>query len=106
MSAQVVSQNTKEYLSISEKGYIKRTAAKEFSITGRATKGSKIHALKDNDDKLIDFVPLTTEQEVIVVSSRSQIKINLNEVNLLSKGAQGTRSMKLTNSKIIGILAF
>ncbi len=106
VSAQVVPQNTKEYLSISEKGYIKRTAAKEFSITGRATKGSKIHALKDNDDKLIDFVPLTTEQEVIVVSSRSQIKINLNEVNLLSKGAQGTRSMKLTNSKIIGILAF
>ena len=106
VSAQVVPQNTKEYLSISEKGYIKRTAAKEFSITGRATKGSKIHALKDSDDKLIDFVPLTTEQEVIVVSSRSQIKINLNEVNLLSKGAQGTRSMKLTNSKIIGILAF
>ena len=106
VSARAIPQNIKEYLSISEKGYIKRTAAKDFSITGRATKGSKIHALKDNDDKLIDFVPLVTEQEVIVVSSRSQIKINLNEVNLLSKGAQGTRSMKLTNSKIIGILAF
>ena len=106
VSAQVIPQNIKEYLSISEKGYTKRTTAKEFSITGRATKGSKIHALKDADDKLIDFVPLTTEQEAIVVSSRSQIKINLNEVNLLSKGAQGTRSMKLTNSKIIGILAF
>ena len=106
VSARAIPQNVKEYLSISEKGYIKRTAAKDFSITGRATKGSKIHALKDNDDKLIDFVPLVTEQEVIVVSSRSQIKINLNEVNLLSKGAQGTRSMKLTNSKIIGILAF
>ena len=106
VSARAIPQNIKEYLSISEKGYIKRTAAKDFSITGRATKGSKIHALKDNDDKLIDFVPLVTEQEVIVVSSRSQIKINLNEVNLLSKGAQGTRSMKLTNSKIIGILVF
>ena len=106
VSARAIPQNVKEYLSISEKGYIKRTAAKDFSITGRATKGSKIHALKDGDDKLIDFVPLVTEQEVIVVSSRSQIKINLNEVNLLSKGAQGTRSMKLTNSKIIGILAF
>ena len=106
VSARAIPQNVKEYLSISEKGYIKRTAAKDFSITGRATKGSKIHALKDSDDKLIDFVPLVTEQEVIVVSSRSQIKINLNEVNLLSKGAQGTRSMKLTNSKIIGILAF
>ena len=84
----------------------KRTAAKEFSITGRATKGSKIHALKDADDKLIDFVPLVTEQEAIVVSSHAQIKINLNEVNLLSKGAQGTKSMKLSNAKIIGLIAF
>ena len=104
VSARAIPQNVKEYLSISEKGYIKRTAAKDFSITGRATKGSKIHALKDGDDKLIDFVPLVTEQEVIVVSSRSQIKINLNEVNLLSKGAQGTKSMKLSNAKVIGLL--
>lgn len=106
VSAQVIPQNVKEYLSISEKGYTKRTAAKEFSITGRATKGSKIHALKDADDKLIDFVPLVTEQEAIVVSSHAQIKINLNEVNLLSKGAQGTKSMKLSNAKIIGLIAF
>ena len=106
VSAQVIPQTTKEYLSVSEKGYIKRTSAKDFSITGRATKGSKIHALKDTDDKLIDFVPLTTEQEAIIVSSHAQIKINLNEVNLLSKGAQGTKSMKLSNAKIIGLIAF
>ena len=106
VSAKVIPQNVKEYLSVSEKGYIKRTAAKEFNITGRATKGSKIHALKDIEDKLIDFTPLINEQEIIIVSSHAQIKINLNEINLLSKGAQGTRSMKLSNSKIIGILAF
>lgn len=106
VSAKPIPSTTKEYLSVSEKGYIKRTSAKEFTVTGRGTKGGKIHALKDSDDKLINFVPLTTEKEVIVVSSNSQIKINLNEVNLLSKGAQGTKSMKLSNSKIIGLLAF
>ena len=106
VSARVVPSGTKEFLSVSEKGYIKRTAAKDFTTTGRATKGSKIHALKDSDDKLIDFMPLVTEQETIVVSSHSQIKINLNEVNLLSKGAQGTKSMKLSNAKVIGLLVF
>ena len=106
VSAQVIPNNVNEYLTISEKGYIKRTAAKDFSITGRATKGSKIHLLKDNDDKLVNFRPLTNEKEVIVVSSNAQIKINLNEINLLSKGAQGTKSMKLSNSKIIGLLIF
>ena len=104
VSAKVVSADTKEFLSVSEKGYIKRTTAKDFTVTGRATKGSKIHLLKDTDDKLIAFAPIANEQETIVVSSNAQIKINLNEVNLLSKGAQGTKSMKLSNSKVIGLL--
>ena len=104
VSARAVSADTKEFLTISEKGYIKRTTAKDISVTGRATKGSKIHSLKDADDKLISFTPITNEQETIVVSSNAQIKINLNEINLLSKGAQGTKSMKLSNAKVIGLL--
>ena len=104
VSAKVIPSDTKEFLSISEKGYIKRTTAKDFTITGRATKGSKIHSLKDNDDKLIAFAPINNERETIVVASNAQIKINLNEISLLSKGAQGTKSMKLSNAKIIGLL--
>ena len=104
VSARVVSPDTKEFLSVSEKGYIKRTTAKDFTVTGRATKGGKIHLLKDTDDRLIDFAPIINEQESIVVASNAQIKINLNEVNLLSKGAQGTKSMKLSNAKVIGLL--
>ena len=30
--------------------------------------------------------------------------LSVNEVNLLSKGAQGTKSMKLSNAKVIGLL--
>ena len=104
VSARAIPTDTKEFLTISEKGYIKRTTAKDISVTGRATKGSKIHSLKDADDKLISFTPITNEQETIVVSSNAQIKINLNEINLLSKGAQGTKSMKLSNAKVIGLL--
>ena len=104
VAAKVVPPQTKEFLSVSEKGYIKRTTAKDFTVTGRATKGGKIHLLKDTDDKLIAFTPIINEQETIVVSSNAQIKINLNEINLLSKGAQGTKSMKLSNAKVIGLL--
>ena len=102
--AEIISTNTEEFVSVSKNGYIKRTAAKEFTVTGRATKGGKIHLLKDDDDKLVAFAPLHNEREVIIVSSNAQIKFNLNEVNLLSKGAQGTKSIKLTNAKVIGLL--
>lgn len=104
--AQVVLPETKEFLSVSEKGYIKRTSVKDFTVTGRGTKGSKIHVLNDEEDKLVAFSSLTNETETIVVSSNAQIKINLKEINLLSKGAQGTKSIKLNNSKVIGLLIF
>lgn len=104
--AQVINNNTKEFLSISEKGYIKRTSIKDFVVTGRGTKGSKIHVLNDADDRLVYFAALENQKETIIVSSNAQIKINLNEVNLLSKGAQGTKSIKLNNSKVIGLLTF
>ena len=104
--AQVINNNTREFLSVSEKGYIKRTSIKDFVVTGRGTKGSKIHVLNDTDDRLVYFATLENQKETIIVSSNAQIKINLNEVNLLSKGAQGTKSIKLNNSKVIGLLTF
>ena len=106
VSAKVIPEDVKEFLSVSEKGYIKRTAASEFTVTGRGTKGSKLHSLKDNDDKLIAFNPLVNEHDTVIVSSHAQIKFNLNEVNLLSKGAQGTKSIKLSNSKVVGLIVF
>jgi len=104
--AQVIPADTKEFLTISEKGYIKRTSIKDFNVTGRGTKGGKIHKLNDDDDLLIGFGALVNETETVIVSSNAQIKINLNEVNLLTKGAQGTKSIKLSNSKVIGLLIF
>ena len=103
--ANIITSNIKEILSVSKNGYIKRTSIKEFTTTGRGTKGSKLQLLKDNDE-LVAFAPITSENETIVVASNAQIKIKLNEVNLLSKGAQGTKSIKLTNAEVIGLLIF
>ena len=101
----LIPADTKEILTISEKGYIKRTALKEFTITSRGTKGSKIHKLND-DDYLVGAGAIVNQTETIVVASNAQIKINLNEVNLLTKGAQGTKSIKLNNAKVVGLLIF
>ena len=103
VSAKIVTNATKEFVSVSEQGYIKRTSKSECSITNRGTVGTKIHKLNDTTDRLIDFAPISTETGVIVVASRSQIKIGLNQINLLSKGAQGTKALKTNNSKVIGL---
>lgn len=107
VSASIIPPDTKQLVSISEKGYIKRTLLNEFTITNRGVKGGKIHKLKDDNDKLVSFLPINQETEIIVVASSSQIKIKLNEVALLGKGAQGTKSIKISEkSKVIGITIF
>lgn len=106
VSASIIPKDTKQLVSISEKGYIKRTLLSEFNVTNRGTKGGKIHKL-NNDDNLVSFLPINQETEIIVVANSSQIKIKLNEIALLGKGAQGTRSIKITDkNKVIGMTIF
>ena len=105
VSAQIIPSNVKELLTISEFGFSKRTSFAEFNVTGRATKGVKIQTLRDRDS-MIEFAPIVNQRDMIVVSSNSQIKFNIEEINLLSKGAQGTKSIKLTAAKVIGLQIF
>ena len=107
VSAKEIPNNTKEIISISKMGYTKRTPISDFSVTNRGVKGGKIHKLKDNTDELVSFLPISTETEVIVVANKTQIKIKLSDVNLLSKGAQGTKTIKITDStSVIGMTIF
>jgi len=98
VSAKVISASTTSIVSISLDGYIKQTPISEFNLTGRATKGSKIQST----NSFCDFLPLTSNDDVLVVSSTSQLRLRASDVPVLSRGAQGVKSIKLLeNSKII-----
>ena len=97
ISAKTIPTNTKELLSITSRGYIKRTPISEFNIATRYTKGGRLHKTKDDTDKLTDFLPIVDEKEALVTASAAQIRINLSEVSLLSKGATGSKTMKLSD---------
>lgn len=103
ISATLVPKGTKEIVSITEKGLIKRTSFEEFGIGTRYTKGSSIHKIKD-EDTLISFNVLDgSEKEVMIVASASIIKIFVGDIPQVSKGAQGAMAMK-TENKIIEIV--
>ena len=107
VSAKTIPSNVKEYISVTGDGYIKRTSCNEFTVTGRYTKGSKLQKLKEDTDYLIDFEPITDEKEIIIVSTRAQIKVKTNDISLLGKGAQGTKSIKMgQKDSVIGISKF
>lgn len=106
-SARTIPEGVKEFVSVTGNGYIKRTSASEFVVTGRYTKGGKLQKLKDESDYLIDFLPILSENNLIITSTSAQIKVDIKDISLLGKGAQGTKSLKMKDKdKIIGLSKF
>lgn len=103
VSAKIIPTTTTDIASVSNIGLIKKTPIADFGVQGRGTKGSKIQKIGE-DEWIADFYPLTTETEILVASNNSCIKFSVSEIPALSKGAAGSRSIKLSpNSHIVGI---
>ena len=103
VSARPIPNSTKEIMSISSLGLSKKTDIAEFTYTGKNTKGKKIQKII-NSDFMVDFIPIITEKEILVVSSGAQLKVSLDEITNLSRGAQGSKTIKLKNNeKVISL---
>ena len=104
VSAKTLPQYTKQLLSITQKGLSKRTDFDEFTFTGKNTKGKKIQKITE-DDLMADFLAIENEPEILVVSSTAQLKVSTTEISSLSRGAQGSKTIKLkVNDKVISLL--
>ena len=106
IKAHLVPSTAKEIVSISGAGLCKRTDIKEFSTQSKNTKGSKIQKVIDGD-WIADFIPVSTESELLIAATNSCIKISLQEVPLLSRGTQGNKTIKLTSTEnVVGLTTF
>lgn len=104
--ARLIPLNAREIISISTGGLCKKTPITEFVIQGKNTKGSKIQKLCDGE-KMADFIPIDNERDILVAATNSCIKISIQEVPSLSKGAQGNKMIKLQNKEmVIGLTKF
>lgn len=103
VSARSIPNSTKEIMSISGLGLSKKTDITEFTYTGKNTKGKKIQKIIDYDF-MVDFIPIIDEKEILIVSSSAQLKVSLDEITNLSRGAQGSKTIKLKNNeKVISL---
>ena len=101
-----IPKDTQYIISVTSSGLFKKTPISEFSVQGKNTKGAKIHKLTEKDH-MADFVSLTNETEILVASSRSTIKISINDVPTLSRVAQGAKAIKMNDTdRIIGIALY
>ena len=99
VAARAIPANTTQLFSIATDGYGKTTSISEFSITGTNTKGVKIQKA----ESMCDFIPVVSQSDILINSNTTQIRIKYSDIPNLSRGAQGTKLIKLTNNYVIGV---
>lgn len=93
----IITASSKEILSITKMGMVKKTSLDELPLSNRANKGTIIHKLQD-DDTLVSIAAVGPTNEAIIVSSKnSSIKFSLREVRESGKNTIGTKSIKITD---------
>ena len=100
IAAHLVKSSDKEIILVSEDGYAKRVKLDEFKVTGRGTKG----AITQKEKSIGDFITTSSTNDVVVTSNHSQIRLKYMDIPILSRSAQGTKTLKLAeNSTVIKI---
>lgn len=103
VSARAVPKTTKQIVSITKNGISKRTDFDEFAFTSRDTKGRKVQKILEKDF-MVDFMPIESEQMILIVSSKAQLKCAVKEITPLSRGAQGNKTIKLKDKEqVVGL---
>ena len=81
-------------LTITEKGYGKRTPVEEYSVHGRGGLGIKNYNVTDKTGKIADVKVVNDEDDILVITDDGTIiRMSAANISVLSRATQGVRIM-------------
>jgi len=94
-----------EVLTITEKGYGKRTAIEEYAVHGRGGVGIKNYNVTDKTGLIADVKIVTGEEDLLVITDDATIiRLNVENISRQGRATQGVRIMRLIEgSRVISI---
>ena len=92
-------------LTVTEKGYGKRTSLSEYAVHGRGGIGLKNYNCTEKTGFIADVKIVTGEEDLLVISDDATIiRMAVDHISLLSRATQGVRIMRLSEgSRVISI---
>ena len=99
------SEQGDQVLTVTEKGYGKRTALSEYAVKGRAGIGVKNYNCTDKTGLIADVKIVTGDEDLLVITDDATIiRMAVDHISLLSRATQGVRIMRLIEgSRVISI---
>jgi DNA gyrase subunit A len=77
-------------LTLSEKGYGKRTSSYEYRITGRGGKGITAMAVNSRNGKLVASFPVENSDQIMLVTDGGQlIRVPIDGIRVVGRSSQG-----------------
>lgn len=95
-----------EVLVISEKGYGKRTPAKEYPVKGRGGKGVKTTNITEKNGPLAGVTVVDGSQDIMVITTDGiMIRFKINDVSQTGRNTLGVRLIRVDNDSKVSSLA-
>ncbi len=106
VGALTLKDETQEILTVSEKGFGKRTEANLYRLTNRGGKGVIAMKLTNKTGDLVGVVATAEDHDLMLLtSSGKMIRVSIDSISKTGKNTQGVRIVKLDNKDIVVSIA-
>ncbi len=92
----------KQILTVTEKGFGKRTPVEEFRVTGRGAQGVTAHKLVEKTGELVDLKVVSEEDEVMIITKDGMaIRIPVSEIPVYGRATSGARLIQSDSEVVV-----
>ena len=94
-----------EILTVTSRGYGKRSAAEEYRKQSRGGKGILAMKLTEKTGEIISILPVTDKDDLMIITDKGQvIRTKISGISLLGRNTQGVRLINVKpDEKVIAI---
>jgi DNA gyrase subunit A len=91
-------------LTVSERGYGKRTSSYEYRITGRGGKGIVAMAVNSRNGELVASFPVENADEIMLITNGGQtIRVPVDDIRIVGRSTQGVTVFKTDGDRVVSV---
>jgi DNA gyrase subunit A len=91
-------------LTLSEKGFGKRTSSYEYRITGRGGKGIVAMAVNERNGPLVGSFPVGHDDQIMLITDGGQtIRVPVDDIRIAGRSTQGVTVFKTDGERVVSV---
>jgi len=91
-------------LTVTEKGYGKRTAQEEYRTQGRGGKGILTVRITPRNGQVVSVLQVAQEDEVIIITAEGKIlRLRVEGIRVSGRNTQGVKLIEAEDTRVVGV---